>query len=54
MARAARLERSGSVTLVRPVSNALVSQGFLRDSLIGFATPPQLKGQKGFGHGEAW
>ena len=53
-ARAARLEREILVTLTLPVSNALVSQGYRRDSLEGFATLPRMKGQRGFVLGEAW
>ena len=52
-ARAARLERSGSVTRVWPGSNVRVFQGYRRDNLKGFATLPQMKGQRGFVHGEA-
>ena len=53
-ARAARLERSGSVTQVRPVSNGLVVQGFWRDILEDSATLPPMKGPRGFVRGEAW
>ena len=52
-ARAARLERQVHVTLVRLVSNVQVSQGFRHGTLEGFATLPQMKGQRGFVHGEA-
>ena len=52
-ARAARLEQGFLVTLVRPVSNVQVSWGFLHNILSGFATLPQLKGQRGFVHVEA-
>ena len=53
-ARAARLERRIRVTLVRLASNVRVSQGFPRDSLEGFATLLQKKGQMGSALDEAW
>ena len=48
MARAARLELRILVTLIPPVSNAQVFQGFRRDILEGFATLPRMKGPMGF------
>ena len=52
-ARAARPECEFLVTLVRLVSNALVSQGYRHGNLEGFATLPQRKGQRGSVRGEA-
>ena len=54
MARAARLERSGFVTLVRLASNVRASQGSQHGTLADFATLPRSKGQRGFVRGEAW
>ena len=53
-ARAARLEREVLVTLVRLVSNALVSQEYQLGSLEDSATLLQKKGRKGCVLDEAW
>ena len=52
-ARAARLEQGVLVTLVKPVSNVRVFQGFRHGTREGCATLPQMKGQMGFVHDEA-